>query len=95
MDPDVTSRCFSPFTNASRKVAIFPGAKNLSVIRLISALRLSIDVDEELVGLGKTNYKKCKAVSTDSPDNGVPGRDPSENGVELCARTAAGTARGA
>jgi len=58
MDPDVTSRCFSPLTNASRKVVIFPGAKNLSLIRLISALRSSVDVNEELVGLGKVNYKK-------------------------------------
>jgi len=37
---------------------IFPGAKNLSLIRLISALRSSVDVNEELVGLGKVNYKK-------------------------------------
>jgi hypothetical protein len=39
MDPEVVGSDPSPFTNASRKVAIGPAAKNLSVIFLMSVWR--------------------------------------------------------
>jgi hypothetical protein len=42
------------------KWRFFPGAKNLSVIRLISALRSSAEVNEELVRQCKVNYKKTE-----------------------------------
>lgn len=42
MDPEVMGSAPSPFTNASRKLVIGPGAKNLSVIFLMSLWRSPI-----------------------------------------------------
>ena len=102
--PVVTGSPRLPPTNESRKLMVLdPSAKNLSVIFLRSTRRSPVCKRMEQLE-ARVNYKDAiqleknvrsiKRFRLHLPDNGVPGRDSSENGVELRARTGTGTASG-